>query len=80
MGRIEEKERMFIVFVGVTYLPVKIPCSDVTCENNGNCEEDSSGHFHCNCLDGFSGDLCQHSESHLHSMTLCKEVSCVYIL
>ena len=36
------------------------PCMPNPCENNGNCQvSQETNEFTCNCMPGYSGDLCE---------------------
>ncbi|GFU04717.1 hypothetical protein NPIL_519981 [Nephila pilipes] len=35
-------------------------CSSIPCKNGGTCASSEPKSFHCRCLDGFSGEKCEH--------------------
>ncbi|GFY48023.1 hypothetical protein TNIN_260231, partial [Trichonephila inaurata madagascariensis] len=35
-------------------------CSNIPCKNGGTCVSSEPKHFHCRCINGFSGEKCEH--------------------
>ena len=52
------------------------PCESSPCLNGGKCKIDSNDRFVCECIDGWSGDICQHcDDSDFNDCTLPTTIS-----
>merc|ERR1712097_131247 len=55
---------------GDIHHPVSCTLCPIHCDQHANCLDDGSGNYHCECLDGFSGDG---SQGNCHDVDECAE-------